>query len=154
MVFNATFSNISLISWRSVLLKIDNLIQNEVLSSSWSYGSCIYNNLCNQCLSPLKLYGRTPFMARCTRYNIIFYVLTTTYWFGNPPGPGLGQAQWCGGVKLVNRNLALSSDYWISNDNTEINEQSAPMYLNRYCRRHDRMVVVFTTTCAISAFHH
>jgi len=25
---------------------------------------------------------------------------------------------------------------------------------NRSCRRHDRMVVGFTTTCAISAYHH
>ena len=37
-------------------------------------GSCswIYNYLCNQCLSPLKLWVRTPFMARCTRYNIMW----------------------------------------------------------------------------------
>ena len=37
---------------------------------SWSYGSWIYNYLCNQCLSPLKLWVRIPFMARCTRYNM------------------------------------------------------------------------------------
>jgi hypothetical protein len=36
-------------------------------SRSWSYGSWVYNYLCNQCLSPLKLWVRTPFMARCTR---------------------------------------------------------------------------------------
>jgi len=40
-------------------------------SWSWSYDSWIYNYLCNQCPSPLKLWVRTPFMARCTRYNII-----------------------------------------------------------------------------------
>jgi hypothetical protein len=41
---------------------------------SWSYGSWIYNYLCNQseCLSPLKLWVRTPFMAWCTRYNIMW----------------------------------------------------------------------------------
>jgi len=27
---------------------------------SWSYGSWIYNYLCNQCLSPQKLLVRTP----------------------------------------------------------------------------------------------
>jgi len=37
----------------------------------WSYVSWIYNYLCNQCLSPLKLWVRTPFMARCTQYNIM-----------------------------------------------------------------------------------
>jgi hypothetical protein len=42
------------------------------LFRSWSYGSWIYNYMCNQCLSPLKLWFRTPFMARC------IYVLDTT----------------------------------------------------------------------------
>jgi len=41
-------------------------------SWSWSYSSWIYNYLCNHCLSPLKLWIRTPFMARCTRYNIMW----------------------------------------------------------------------------------
>jgi hypothetical protein len=38
-------------------------------SWAWSYGSWIYNYLCNQCISALKLLFRTPFMARCTRVN-------------------------------------------------------------------------------------
>ena len=37
-------------------------------SWSWSHGSWIY--MCNRCLSALKLCVRTPFMARCTRYNM------------------------------------------------------------------------------------
>jgi hypothetical protein len=41
-------------------------------SWSWSYGSWIYNCLCNQWLSPLKLWVWTPFMARCTQYNIMW----------------------------------------------------------------------------------
>jgi len=44
----------------------------EWASWSWSYGSWIYNYLCSQCLSPLKLWVRTPFMARGTRYNIMW----------------------------------------------------------------------------------
>jgi len=43
---------------------------------SWSYGSWIYNYLYNQCLSPLKLRVRTPFMTRGTRYNIICLSVT------------------------------------------------------------------------------
>jgi hypothetical protein len=37
------------------------------LGLSWlrSYGSWIYNYMCNQCLSPLKLWVRTLCMARC-----------------------------------------------------------------------------------------
>ena len=42
------------------------------LSLSWSYGSLIYNYLCNQCLSPLMLWVRNPFMARCTRFNMMW----------------------------------------------------------------------------------
>ena len=41
-------------------------------SWSWSHGRWIYNYLYNQCLSPLKLWVRTPLMARCTRYNIMW----------------------------------------------------------------------------------
>ena len=45
---------------------------------SGSYVSWIYNYLCNQCLSPLKLWVRTPFMARCTRYSIMWSSLSVT----------------------------------------------------------------------------
>jgi hypothetical protein len=37
----------------------------------WSNDSWTYNYLCNQCLSPLKLWVRTPFIARCIRYNTV-----------------------------------------------------------------------------------
>jgi hypothetical protein len=38
------------------------------------HGSWIYNYLCNQCPSPLKLWVQTLLMARsqCTRYNIMW----------------------------------------------------------------------------------
>ena len=36
----------------------------------WSYDSWIYNCLCNQCLSPLLLWIRIPFMGKSTWYNI------------------------------------------------------------------------------------
>jgi hypothetical protein len=32
---------------------------------------CFVYYLCNQCISPLKLWVRIPIMARCTRYNIV-----------------------------------------------------------------------------------
>ena len=44
----------------------------------WTYGSWIYDYLCNQCISPLKLWIRTPFMAMCTRINIMWYNLSVT----------------------------------------------------------------------------
>jgi hypothetical protein len=53
-------------------------------SWSWSFGSWIYNYLCNQWLSPLELWVWTAFIARCTRYNICDKVcqwLATGQWF-------------------------------------------------------------------------
>jgi hypothetical protein len=41
-------------------------------SWSWSDGSWIYNYLCNQFLSPLTLWVRTPHMARCIWNNIMW----------------------------------------------------------------------------------
>ena len=70
LVFNATFSNISAISWirfwncsDSVVFKktLILLIRAVVVVIIW-----IYNYLCNQCLSPRKLWVRSSLMARCT----------------------------------------------------------------------------------------
>ena len=51
--------------------------------SSWSSGSWIYNYLCNQCLSPLKLWIWTLYMARCNHYCVIKFVkeLLQGRWF-------------------------------------------------------------------------
>jgi hypothetical protein len=35
----------------------------------------------NQCLSSLKLWVRILFIARCTRYNIMWQSLSVTWWF-------------------------------------------------------------------------
>jgi hypothetical protein len=45
-----------------------------IKGSSWSgsYGSWIYNYLCNQCQSPLTLLVRIPVMARSTRYTTMW----------------------------------------------------------------------------------
>jgi len=55
-------------------LWFDRRVARIVVVCSWSYGSWIYNYLCNQCLSPLMLWVRTPFMVRCTLY-IQHYVI-------------------------------------------------------------------------------
>jgi len=41
-------------------------LKNKEPSWPWSYGSWIYNYLCNQCLSPLMLWVRISISARCT----------------------------------------------------------------------------------------
>jgi hypothetical protein len=52
---------------------------NKGPSWSWSYGSWIYNYLCNHCLSSLRFWVRVPLMARCTRYSIMWWSLTVTF---------------------------------------------------------------------------
>jgi hypothetical protein len=52
----------------------------------WSYGSWIYNYLCNQCLSPLMLWVRFSIRARCTSLcDKVYQWLVTDRWFS--PGP-------------------------------------------------------------------
>jgi len=47
---------------------------NNILGLSWSYGSWIYNYLCNQCLSPLMLRVWISLMA-ILMYSIQHYVI-------------------------------------------------------------------------------
>ena len=83
---------LSELRWLFVLLILVEFLTHHSLNflsiisegPSWSYGSCIYNYLCNQYLSALKLWVRTTFMAGCTRYNIYEKVcqwLSTGWWF-------------------------------------------------------------------------
>ena len=57
---------------------------------SWSYGSWIYNYLCNQCISPVKLWFWIPLMERFTRFTTlcdkVCQWLATGRWFslGSP----------------------------------------------------------------------
>jgi hypothetical protein len=56
------------------------------LSRPWSYGSWIYNCLCNQCLSPLMLWVRISIRARCTILcDKVCQWFATGWWFS--PGP-------------------------------------------------------------------
>ena len=48
------------------------------------YGSWIYNYLCNQCLSPLRLWIRITLMARCTHTTLcdkVYLWLAISWWF-------------------------------------------------------------------------
>jgi hypothetical protein len=51
-------------------------------SCQWSYGSWIYNYICNQCLLPLMLWIRISIRARCTRLCVkACQWLATGRWF-------------------------------------------------------------------------
>jgi len=52
----------------------------------WSYGSWIYNYLCNQCLSPLILWVQISIRARCTTLcDKVCHRLATGRWFSPDP---------------------------------------------------------------------
>ena len=54
----------------------------------WSYDSWIYNYLCNQCLSPLMLWGRISIRARCTTLcDKVYQWLAIGQWFSTYPPP-------------------------------------------------------------------
>jgi hypothetical protein len=58
------------------------LLSSLLSLSSWSYGSWIYNYLCNQCLTPLKLWVRISIRARCaTLCDKVCQWLVTGQWF-------------------------------------------------------------------------
>jgi hypothetical protein len=50
------------------------------LSWPWSYGSSIYNYLCNQCISPLMLWVQISIRARCTTLCDKFCQWLATGW--------------------------------------------------------------------------
>ena len=63
------------------------LFTYQVSSWPWSYGSWIYNYLCNQCLSPLMLWVRISIRVRCiTLCDKVCQWFATGRWFslGHP----------------------------------------------------------------------
>jgi hypothetical protein len=64
---------------------------------AWSYGRWMYHYICNQCLSPLKLWVRIPFMRGVldtTLFDKVCQWLVAGQWF-SPGSPGfLHQWNW------------------------------------------------------------
>ena len=61
---------------------------SRVPSWPWSYGSWIYNYLCNQCILPLMVWVRISIRVRCTTLcDKVRQWLTTGRWFS--PGPSV-----------------------------------------------------------------
>ena len=70
--------------WTAVILK--NYTSREEQSWPWSYGSWIYNYLCDQCLSPLMLWVWISIRAMCTTLcDKVCQWLATGRWFSPVP---------------------------------------------------------------------
>ena len=74
--------------WQHLVLSTYLWYLTAFMESSWpwTYSRWIYNYICNQCLSPLKLRVRTPFMARWRVLDTplcdkVCQWLTTSRWF-------------------------------------------------------------------------
>ena len=73
-----TFTSVSQFSYGVMHFRTTRYVFRDVMydllitllgpSWSWSYGSWIYNYLCNQWLSPLMLWVRISIWARCTTF--------------------------------------------------------------------------------------
>jgi hypothetical protein len=97
MVFNATFNNISVVLWKNCNIFVACLVHVHLYFKQlsremegplwpWSYGSWIYNYLCNQYLSPLMLWVRISIKARCTTLcDKVCQWLGTDQWFSPSP---------------------------------------------------------------------
>jgi hypothetical protein len=75
IVLNATFNYIVAVSF----IGGGNPRNYKELPWSWSYGSWIYNYLCSQCLSLLKLWVRIPLMALWV-FNATFNIIAVISW--------------------------------------------------------------------------
>ena len=67
-----------------LLFYVQSLIQGALWP--WSYGSWIYNDICNQCLSPLMLWVRIWIRGRCTTLcDKVCQWRSTCRWFSLVP---------------------------------------------------------------------
>jgi hypothetical protein len=183
------------VCWTSppVKLTAKNICLKNCWKWCWSYSKWIYNYLCNQCPSPLKLWVRIPLrrgVLDSTLCDKVCQWFATDRWFS--PGTGFPhQYNWMprynwniveSGVKYLNPNHNPEMRFSnvkiccvLTHDN--INCVTLYIYIIRlsdlltHCcdvvniiyyicsfkaavLDRDRMVVGFTTTCAISTYHH
>jgi hypothetical protein len=66
LLMDKVFISKKKIMWHTLLMNDYNYYHMLGPSWPWSYGSWIYNYLCNQCLSSLMLWVRISIGARCT----------------------------------------------------------------------------------------
>ena len=80
---------VRLVTWQTPLNIPNKLLCITLQGQSWSYGSWIYNYLCNQCLSPLMLGVQIPFwrgVLVITLCGKVCQWLTAGQWF-SPDAP-------------------------------------------------------------------
>ena len=79
-------------------------------SRSWSYGSCIYNYLCNHCLSPLMLWVRISIRVRCTPLcDKVCQWFETGWWFSlGPPVSSINKTD-CNDITEILLKVALNT---------------------------------------------
>jgi len=85
----------------------------------WSYGSWIYNYLCNQCLSPLMLWVRITIRARCTTLcDKVCQWLVTGRWFSLGPPVSSTNKTDCHDISEILLKVAINT---IKQTNNKLN---------------------------------
>jgi hypothetical protein len=76
----------------------------------WSYGSWIYNYLCNQCLPPLMMWVRISIRARCaTLCDEVCQWLAIGLWFSPGPPVSFSNKTDCHNITEIMLKVALNT---------------------------------------------
>ena len=141
--------------------------RSEGLSWLWSYGSWIYNYLCNQCLSQPKgaKMCQIQYFSLNWLWRVLQVLLKETKWESHDHNCYYclsdfliwalsvtnGLLAMYIGIHVVDcNNIKILKVYW----GLIVFSMYPLLHCNmRGCRGHDRMVVGFATTCTISVHH-
>jgi hypothetical protein len=112
LVYSSTFKLTTV--WIQLLALLNRMIslKRRGLSWSWTYGSWIYNYLCNQCPSPLQLGVRTPLgrgILDTTLCDKICQLLATDRWFSQGTLVSSTNKTDCHDITKKNLKVALST---------------------------------------------
>jgi hypothetical protein len=158
MVLNATFNNISVMSWRSVFISGGPGENHRPVTSHWQTSSrnlvsCISINKYVYSLKSVQQHHGSKFLS-ILKYNkaTIQFVFRIKYQADASLGMELfSYKQYRGKMCLqqIIRFFMLQNRFSVL---ATYDVQEIKMFLRRR-RGRDRMVVGFRTTCAISAYH-
>jgi hypothetical protein len=112
----------------------------------WSYGSWIYNYLCNQCISPLMLWVRISIRAkRTTLCNKVCQWLVTGWWFS--PGSSVSSTNKCDRHDLIEIVLKVALN--TINQTSKLTGSRLPNY-NVFTMWQNSLELSFLSLCSFN----
>jgi hypothetical protein len=139
MVFNATFNNVSVILWRSVLLVEETGENHWPVASHWQI-------LSHNVVSSTNRHEHEPNLYLSTRDVTIHWHTNVSHLFSFAIHESIKEIQFFQEIVV--------SWYILDHDLNIVSTLIRNTFLGGSRHGHDRIIVGFTTTCAISAYHH